>query len=423
MKIIDIVKSKFLKTAGIYTIASTLNSAIPFLLMPLLTRVLKPDDYGTISMFGVLISIFIPLVGIGIHGAIARAYYEKSQQEMRIYIFNSIVVIAVMLLLVTVFTQIFSNKLSNLLNVSRELMLVATIVAFAYSIISIVLTLWQIKIKPINYGIFQVAQTAVNLGVSIYLVVILELGWKGRVLGQGIAACMFAIFGIVILIRGKWLQVKYSKEYIIDALKFGIPLIPHSIGSVIISMTDRVFVTKLVGLEATGLYSVGNQVGLIISILSSAFNQAYVPWLYEQLNRNKVDVNKKIVKFTYLYFVIIMLLAIGLSMITPIIMHIYIGGAFKDSGQFVKWIALGYAFGGMYYMVSGYIFYAKKNIVLAKVTAIAAILNPGLNYIFIKHSGAVGAAQATALVYFIQFILTWIAAARTYKMPWKLANK
>ena len=57
-----------------------------------------------------------------------------------------------------------------------------------------------------------------------------------------------------------YIEWKISYDYIIQALKYGIPLIPQVIGIVIIAMTDRIFLSHYIGLEAAGLYTIGYQV-------------------------------------------------------------------------------------------------------------------------------------------------------------------
>jgi Na+-driven multidrug efflux pump len=67
-----------------------------------------------------------------------------------------------------------------------------------------------------------------------------------------------------------------------------------------------------------------------------------------------------------------------------------------------------------------YIFYIKKTYILAWVTFFCAGVNVILNYFFIKANGAIGAAQATTITFFIQFILTFILSSKVYKMPWNV---
>jgi len=80
----------------------------------------------------------------------------------------------------------------------------------------------------------------------------------------------------------------------------------------------------------------------------------------------------------------------------------FVSQNFYSAYKYVLWIALGYAFQGMYFMVVNYIFYGKKTYILAWVTFTSAGINIVLNYFFIK------------------FILVWILSSKAYKMPWNI---
>ena len=44
----------------------------------------------------------------------------------------------------------------------------------------------------------------------------------------------------------------------------------------------------------------------------------------------------------------------------------------------------------------------------------------GLLYVLTKANGAIGAAQASLVSFFMTFLLTWYLANKVYKMPWKI---
>jgi O-antigen/teichoic acid export membrane protein len=418
-----IVVSKLFKSAGIYTMTSVINSAIPFFLLPILTRYLSPADYGIVSMFGVLVSFVTPFTGLNVHGAIARMYYEKDTVDIKVYITNSIYILMSSTLLVSIIFFVFSSAIASVSSVPIQVLWMVIVVSFAQFITRIVLTLWQVQVKPVQYGVYQISQTVLNMVLSIFLVVFVGLTWKGRIFAQLIAQIVFVGVGFIILFKNNWLKFNINKTYIKHALGFGVPLIPHALGGVIMTMTDRVFITNMVGIETTGIYTVGYQIGMIINLLATSFNQAYVPWLYSKLKENIIATKKRIVKFTYLYFLIIFLMAVVLSLIAPSFLSFFVGREYGNSSIYVTWIALGYAFNGMYFMIGSYIFYAEKTSYLAWVTFTAAILNIGLNYVLISKYGAIGAAMATTLIYFIKFILTWILSSKAYKMPWNILKE
>jgi O-antigen/teichoic acid export membrane protein len=162
---------------------------------------------------------------------------------------------------------------------------------------------------------------------------------------------------------------------------------------------------------------------MIIGILEDSFNRAFVPWLYERLKRDQYGEKIMIVKLTYIYFVGIICLALALGAIAPWFLSFFVGPQFEGSGQFVLWIAVGFAFNGMYKMVVNYIFYMRKTHILAWVTFFTAIGSIMLNYFAIKYWGAIGAAYTYALVGFITFLIVWFLSSRVYSMPWNLRNE
>lgn len=418
-KLIQFTNNNLFKSAGVYTLTSVINKAIPFLLLPILTRYLSPGDYGIVSMFGVLVSFVAPFVGLSVNGAVARAYYEKDGLDIREYITNSLLVLFSSTLLVSIVFYFFAPIIAQISSVPSQILWMVIVISFGNFITAIVLTLWQVQVKPRQYGIYQISKTVLNLLLSLLLVVVVGLTWKGRLYAQVITAGIFVLLGFYLLYKNGWLKFQINKTYIKHALLFGVPLIPHALGGVIITMTDRIFITNMVGIETTGIYTVGYQIGTVINILAAAFNQAFVPWLYSKLNENNDKTKIKIVKFTYAYYAAILILAIGLSIIAPFFLRIFIGKQFGQSSIFVSWIAIGYAFNGMYFMIVNYIFYVKKTYLLAIVTFSTAILNIILNYFFINNFGAIGAAQATSIIYLLKFIAVWFLSAKVYKMPWK----
>ncbi len=173
----------------------------------------------------------------------------------------------------------------------------------------------------------------------------------------------------------------------------------------------------------TGLYSVGNQLSLPILFLAQAFNLAYLPWLYKKLKLGNLEEEKRIIKLTYIYFFLIIAIAIVWGIITSFFTVFIVGANYKGAESYIIWLSLGYAFTGMHMMVVAYIYYSKKIKLYNIVTIVVILSNVVLNYIFIESEGAVGAAQATMVVNVINFSLTWILATKVHKMPWKIFAK
>ncbi|MGO1468954.1 MAG: oligosaccharide flippase family protein [Tissierella sp.] len=280
-----LLKSSLFQNAGIYTITSLINAAIPFFLLPILTIYMSPKEYGIVSMFTLLITFVSPFTGLSVNGAVVRQYYNKENIRIWEYVFNSVLILISSTAVVSIIFYLFSDLISTLTSFPKQLLWTIIVVSFSQFLTGIVLSLWQVQKKPVAYSIFNISQTLLNAGLSILFIVYIGLNFKGRIYAQMISFTLFSIVSLFVLYKNKWIEFKVNKSYLKDTLSFGIPLIPHALAGSIIAMTDRLFITNMVGLDATGVYTVGYQIGSIINILTMSFNRAYVPWLYERLKK------------------------------------------------------------------------------------------------------------------------------------------
>jgi O-antigen/teichoic acid export membrane protein len=225
---------------------------------------------------------------------------------------------------------------------------------------------------------------------------------------------------LVLLIRQGWLRFRADRKHLRTALAFGIPLVPHGLSGTIKTMADRVIITGMISIADTGLYAVGFQVAMVIGLLEDAVNKAYVPWLFERLKRGLASDKRRIVLMTYAYCAGLMGLAVLLGITAPRLLEIFAGPRFAGSSRFVIWIAIGFAFDGMYKMVVNYIFFARRTKSLPWITFSAALIGVGLNLFVIRRFGAVGAAYTFALMNALIFVAVWIVSSRIYPMPWNL---
>ena len=287
-----------------------------------------------------------------------------------------------------------------------------------FKVIELLTVIWRVQSKPIPFGILKLSLTMVELSLAIFLIIAIQQSWESRVISMLASVFIFAIVTSVILLKKNMLLFKINKAYLRDILKFGVPLIPHTIGGVLIVFSDRIFIVNMVGEEALGLYSVGYQVGMVMSLIQNSFNQAWTPYFYSKLNENNIVVKRKIVKFTYAYFLLLLILVGLIYLSQDLIFQLFIDEKFKGAIVFVTWIALAFAINGMYKMVVNYFFYIKKTLPVSLITFFAACVNLVLNYFLILEYGAVGAAKAAVIAFLVQLIIVWFFAARHYPMPW-----
>lgn len=412
---------KLFKNSSIYILGDVLNKAVPFFMLPVLTRYLTPEDYGIISVFTVLVSILAVFTGLSIHGAINVNFFKMRKDELKVFIGNSFIVLNVSTLLVFIFAYLLHPIILERLSLELEWLIIAVVLAFAQFLTTINLLLWMAEQRPKAYSVYQILQTFMVTALSLLMVVGFGMNWEGQLLATAIGTFLFSVISFRFIVRRGYLIFQLNKEHIKDALKFGVPLIPHALAAWVKTGADRVVLMSILGATATGIYAVGYQIGMIIGVLVTAFNKAWSPYMYKTLsNEPTIENKKKIVQFTYIYFVGILLFAVCFAYLAELFIPYFLGEKFIASTEFILYFAVAFAFQGMYYMVTNYVFYVKKTHILAYVTFGTAILHVGLLYLFINTSGAIGAAQASVISFALTFFVVWILASKVYEMPWRV---
>jgi len=427
MKISGIFKSSLLKSSLIYTFCDAINKAVPFLILPLLSYYLAPSDYGIIANFNVLLAIVTIFITLGVDGAIGVNYYKFTKDDLARYIFNACLLTCIMTIVIIAIFSFFHHLIYDFVKVPRHYLFLLVLMAFAATITSINLSLWRLEEKAFNFGIYEILQTIVNIGVSLLLVTSYHMGWVGRVDGMLVASLSFGLFSLFLLYRRGYLKIDIDNLYIKDILYFGIPLIPHALSFWIRSGIDRIYITKFIDESATGLYATGFQFGTLVSFLTLSFNNAFTPYLYkslstadaEELNKNKI----KLVKITYYGVGILIITCLLFTLCSNFILETFFSSKYIQAKEFIFWAILSQTFQGMYLLFVNYIFFVKRTKTLASITFFCACLQLFLSYFAIKSYGPLGGAYSTVIISFINFTMVAFFSNRVYAMPWLLFLK
>lgn len=410
--------SELFKSSAIYTLSNFLIAAIPFFLLPILTRALTPEEYGLIGMFMVTVAIFGVFTGLSSHGAIMVRYFDRADFNINSYISSAFLILFFSTILVLLFSYLLNDLITEITKLPLKWIIAAGFVALFQYIIQIMLVILQSTKKAFSYSIVRFFQASLDASLSLILVLFFLLSWEGRLFGISIAWMVVAIFSILFLIRNKWINFKIESSHTLDILYFGVPLIPHAIGGIIIGMIDRVLVANILDVNSVGIYMVAVQVGLILGIAADSFNKAFAPWFMDTLSNISHEKKIKLVRLSYLYFALILFIAFLGSKSAGLIIYLLVGDLFYDAIPLLKYILFGNAFLGMYYIITNYIFYTRKTGYLSILTISVGIITICLSYYLLNTQGIVGAAKAFMYGQLLMFLVTWLMSAYFYKMPW-----
>lgn len=219
--------------------------------------------------------------------------------------------------------------------------------------------------------------------------------------------------------------VKWSKEPFVwgfdfkvfwGLFKYGFPLMVIGFASEILSSIDRLMITKFLGIEALGVYSVATMCMNYLNGVSQHFNVVLLPKvLGEYGKRNSVDDIKKFVTHTAKVWTLIMpiFLAGTFFFIDPLVF--YVLPKYSSGVAASKILVFCTFFIALNIYADHFIASLKKQVAAFFLNIIALSVNVGANYYFIKIGwGIAGVALGTVLSTFVSFTLIYIYVLRHF---------
>lgn len=370
-------------------------------------------------MFGVALNVLGAFTGLSVHGAVSVRYFQLEKKELAEYAGTCVWILAtsttVMLLIVTA----FGPWLATVSGVPKDWLLLATVISGLQFLANIQLSIWLAARQAIKYGAFQISQSLSNAGFSLILVLMVGLAWQGRVLGQALAIGIFGIVALWWLLKDNWLKRPATwRTQGLDALKFGVPLIPHVIGGLIISTAGQLLVTNMFGIYEAGIYVVGLQIGSAMGLVSDAFSKSYSPWLYEKLKEGSLASRHFIVGITYCAFLSFLFLSAAASLAIFIIFPLIVGEGFLPARLLTAYFIFGSGFVGMYYAVAGLFFFSSKTPLISIVSIFSGVISVVAMWALGQVLGLTGIALGYFLSQVIMFLLAWAISTVVCPMPW-----
>jgi O-antigen/teichoic acid export membrane protein len=410
---------KFLRSGAIYAAANIASAAVPFLLLPLLTRVLGPAEYGSVVAFALLVTLCQTVAGLNAHAAMGVVWFQRPHGEVPAFTATALVVALASTLAVVLLVGAAFTLFPQVSDISAPWAMVAALTAGANVVLQCRLVLWQSQHRALASAALQFGTSALNVGLSLLAVLAFAWGGDGRNAGIAAATVVMAFVAVALFAGAGELRWAPSAEQRSTLLRFGAPLIVHALAGVLIGTADRWSVSVRLDAAALGVYGAGAQLGMVMSILADAFVKAYSPWLYARLRGGTPHDGRVAVGAIYAAmptFVVLAML-VGFALHGSAVW--LLGPRYQAAVGVLPWFIAGGAASGIYMCTSVLFFSHGRTARLASVTLSSALIGATLTWWLVGRFGATGAAAGFATTQGVLALLTTATAMRSFALPWR----
>jgi O-antigen/teichoic acid export membrane protein len=397
-----------LRGSLLYTIGSVVPRVGIFLLLPIYTRGMGPEEFGIFSLMLSLAGLLTILYRLGLDGALLRFHFDlASKRAAALYwTMTSVTLTAGIVLSLVLVT--FGAPAFAAIFVGIDLWpygwLAAGIALF--TALQYVPTTWFRAIeRPGRVVTFGFVTFLAGAAATLVLILGLHLGAVGGLLGQLAAGIVVAAVTVALLSRRR--PARVDPDLARDGLRFGLPLVPHGIAAWVLNLSDRWIIGLTIGLgvaatqRAIGIYALGYQLGQVVAVVALAFNLAWVPFFYARGEHERgPDLLREV---TSLSIGALAILTVFVGALAPDVVAVLAPASWGSdaavAAQVTPLVALASLAQGVYLMAVSPIFLRRRTAILPLFTLAAGAVNVGLNVLLIPRIGVVGAAWSTIAGY------------------------
>ena len=246
---------RLMKNSGIFMIANFGSKIVSFILVPFYTYVLSSGEYGTVDALVATVSLFSPIVTLGIGDVMIMFLSRKEYEVKKIFtnaaaliIFGNIMVALVYPLLL--FVDIFRDYLSYFV--------ILVVTSSVYSVLQMYARGTGKVAACAASGVIYTVTLACS---NIILLLWMDMGIPGYLASTVLAYLVPAVY-LFAIVPGKCFQVTLlDKDLIRNILRLSIPLIPTATLWVLMNLADKYAILWAVGASGNGVLTAVKEAG------------------------------------------------------------------------------------------------------------------------------------------------------------------
>lgn len=369
-------------------------------------------DYGVLNLFQSYLWIFALVLSLNLHVAIGR-YIYLPEAEFDSFLGTTLLSLGAVFVVGSIVVLVFADVASVMLGLP-QLLLPLMLVTVAGQIVESLMT--QIAIHDQRGGLLLriVAGKAV-FSLCLSLALLLLCGgdkFFAVLLADAFASCILSVIVLVLLRRR--IEWTLRLDHLTYMARYALPLVPYMLGLTLLSQFDRVIIDHFYGKEATGLYSLSYNVGVLLLMAITAVLNAFTPSFFAALNKGDYD---RINQDARLIFALTLVPTVAIVLFGQQLAPIVLPAQYFEGFTIIPVVALGGLCSVVFQIWVRVLAYFHKTATISAITIACAGLNIGLNLWLLPLFGWKVAAWTTVIAYMCMVVLCLAAVNASRMLP------
>jgi O-antigen/teichoic acid export membrane protein len=428
---------ELLSDSVIYGLSGVVARFINYLLVPFYTKFFNPAEYGVIGLIYAAIVFLNVIYTFGMESSYIRYAADRGRSDD---VFKT-----VQLSLLGIGTGLCGllwlaapviMPLMSLDGGGGNLFFMMLVIIWLDALGIVPYAELRLIRKAVSYATIRLVNVAINVGLNLYLVIVLGWGLEA-ILISNIIASLFSTGVLFIITLPKYKGV-WSYDLLKTALLFGLPYVPNGIGFAVNEVLDRFFlnamsvddITRIYGSgyspeEITGIYNACYKLAIFMLIVVQMFKLAWQPFFMRHATADDAPAVFRDVFRYFNYVSAVVVLTVGLfaqeivRINVPLLDATIIDSRYWMGLSIVPWLLMAYWFQGWFVNMSAGIFIREKTIELPGITIAGSVVTVLLNLLLVPKLGMTGSALATLACYAAMCAILFVRSRRVFPVSYQ----
>ncbi|MDB2446887.1 oligosaccharide flippase family protein, partial [Candidatus Pelagibacter bacterium] len=304
--------------------ASFAERLVSFFLLPILTKLVTPEEYAIWTQSIIIAGILMPVILLKFETSVVKFFpnWNNQNKKQNSIILFMLTLVLLLFCLFAIISFIFNEKIAYIIFGDYQKSLYIPLIIFL--LLSELLFEFFIALLRISNRIGKISIYILMKGVwRLGILILVLIGIKGSfyyALGSFVIFQLFITLGLYIwevnlfsLVKA---GLKIGRPNWEKVLKFSLPLVPFIILMMIHNFIDRFLITHFLGLKSLAIYSAGFSIAVVITFFHSTISFMLYPELsrkWASKNKTKIKYLMKKVVTAYLALTIPFLVFVGIA--------------------------------------------------------------------------------------------------------------
>ncbi len=413
--------SRLARSGLAYQAASLLAGLLALFTLPLYTRHLTRAEFGYAETLLTLVILTSILLRAGMGEAFVRHWHDEPEggRQRLARTTTSFVLLTTTIALVA--GVLLAGPLSELVLGTHD----ATLMAFG------VLGIWTFTNLEMAYALLRVEErrraylrasvcnVVLTVGLTVVLVVILDQGARGYVLGNYAASGAVLIALWVTAVRDH-VGLPQTRAPLAPLLRYGAPTVPADAAVFLLNAVDRTYLLRVESPAAAGLYAVAVKLATAVIIAVRGFQLAWPPLAYSLVDDDEAA--RVYARVTSAYLVVAALAVAGFELLGRWVVRLLTAPEFFEAHEALPWLALGWALYGLYLVLVTVAGRVRVTIRTLPAALAGVAVNVALLVALVPPLGIEGAAIALCGSYVAMLVVLHALTRRLFTVPFEWAR-